>query len=86
MKKITLFLIVILLSASRFADVKEIKISGTILSGADGAPLPGVNIFEKGTLNGTISDQNGKYKIAVKNESSVLEFSSIGFITEEITV
>ena len=44
MKKITLFLIVILLSASRFADVKEIKISGTILSSGNGSPLPGVII------------------------------------------
>ncbi|MCK5703930.1 MAG: von Willebrand factor type A domain-containing protein, partial [Cyclobacteriaceae bacterium] len=75
-----------LLSASRFADVKEIKLSGTVLSGDDGSPIPGVNILEKGTANGTVSDLNGKYKIAVKNESSVLLFSSVGFITEEITV
>ncbi len=86
MKKIAIFLIVILLSASRFADVKEIKISGTVLSGEDGSPVPCVNIVEKGTANGTVSDLNGAYEITVKNEKSVLAFSSVGFITEEIVV
>ncbi len=86
MKKISLFLIVILLSASRFADVKEINVSGTVLSGDDGSPNPGVNIVEKGTSNGVVSDVNGEYKITVKNEKSILVFTSVGYITEEVTV
>ncbi len=86
MKKIAIFFIVILLSASRFADVKEIKISGKVISGEDGSPIPGVNIVEKGTANGSVSDPNGEYEIRVKNESSVLVFSLVGYIAEEITV
>ncbi len=86
MKKIALVLSIIFLSASRFADVQEIKISGTVTSGEDGSPLPGVNILEKGTSSGVITDLGGRYEINVKSESSVLVFSSVGFITEKITV
>jgi len=86
MKKIAIFLTIILLSASRFADVKEIKITGTVTSADDGSALPGVNIVEKGTSNGTLTDINSEYTITVKDESSVLRFSYIGFIAEEITV
>lgn len=85
MRKIAFFLSIILLSASRFADVNEIKITGKISSNEDGSGLPGVNVIEKGTSNGTVSDLNGKYNLSVKNESSVLVFSAIGFLTEEIT-
>ena len=86
MKKIALILSIIFLSASRFADVQEIKISGTVTSREDGLPIPGVNIVEKGTSSGVITDLGGRYEINVKSESSVLVFSSVGFITEKITV
>jgi Ca-activated chloride channel family protein len=86
MKKIALFLSIILLSASRFAEVNEIKISGTIISNDDGTAIPGVNVVEKGTSNGTISDIDGKYELAVKNESSMLVFSFIGLVTKEVRI
>lgn len=86
MKKIAFILGIILLSASRFADVQEIKITGTVISGDDNNPLPGVNIVEKGTVNGVITDIEGKYEINVSGENSVLTFSTVGFVTEEITV
>ena len=36
-------------------------VTGTVTSAADGTPLPGVNIIERGTTNGTISDAKGEY-------------------------
>jgi len=86
MKKIAIILTVILLSASRFAEVQQIEITGTITSADDGSALPGVNVIEKGTSNGIVSDINGEYTISVKSESSVLVFSYVGFLSEEITV
>lgn len=61
-------------------------ISGTIRDEASGDPLPGVNILEKGTSNGAITDSNGQYSINVRSESTTLVFSFIGFATQEITV
>jgi TonB-linked SusC/RagA family outer membrane protein len=48
--------------------------------------LPGVNIVEKGTTNGTVSDIDGNYTLEVPGSESVLVFSSVGFMTEEIVV
>ena len=47
-----------------------------------GEPVIGVNIVEKGTTNGTITDMDGKYTIAVKDlKKAVLQFSYIGYTT-----
>lgn len=86
MRKMAIVLGIILLSASRFADVNVLKITGTVFNAEDGLPLPGVNILEKKTTNGVVSNVDGKYEIEVKNSSSVLVFSAVGFITEEIAV
>jgi iron complex outermembrane receptor protein len=47
--------------------------------------LLGVNVVEKGTLNGTTTDVDGNYSIQV-NESSTLVFSFLGFKTIEVVV
>ena len=62
-----------------------ITITGTVTD-ENGKPLPGVNIFEKGTTRGTITDVNGKYKINVSNANAVLVFSFVGFNKKEIAV
>jgi len=86
MKKIAIILTVILLSASRFAEVQEFEITGAVFSSEDGTGIPGVHVIEKGTSNGTVTNMSGKYTIHVKNEVSVLVFSYIGYQTEEVTV
>ena len=65
---------------------QENFISGKITSSADGIGLPGVNILEKGTNNGTTSDAKGDYKLKLINAQSILVFSYIGYKTEESTV
>lgn len=50
------------------------------------APLVGANIIEKGTVNGTITDMDGNYKLTVTSDSAVLIISSIGYKATEITV
>lgn len=60
-------------------------VSGTITD-ETGAALPGVNILEKGTSNGTVSDADGNYRISVASSESVLVFSFVGTVTQQITV
>ncbi|HEY8512386.1 MAG TPA: TonB-dependent receptor [Cyclobacteriaceae bacterium] len=62
-----------------------IGISGRVVD-KDGLPLPGVNIVEKGTTNGTTSDADGQYTINVTDENSILVFSFIGYAPQEIRV
>lgn len=60
-------------------------ISGTVKD-ANGAPLPGVNVVIKGTSRGTTTNSGGGYTITVENSNTVLVFSTIGTITQEIVV
>lgn len=60
-------------------------VTGQIISNDNNEPLPGVNIIEKGTTNGTVTDLNGRFSIQV-NQGSTLVFSTVGYVTEEIAV
>lgn len=62
-----------------------IKITGQIVD-SKGLPIPGVSVTIKGSTTGTVADNNGKYSISVPNKSTVLVFSSIGFVNQEIPV
>lgn len=60
------------------------SISGKVTD-AEGNPLPGITVLEKGTDNGTATDIDGNYTLTV-NAEAVLVFSFIGFVTQEIPV
>ena len=64
------------------AQVRVIR--GKILD-EDSEPLAGASVVEKGTVNGTVADENGNYSIRVTTASPVLVFSFFGFADEEIT-
>ncbi len=59
-------------------------VTGTVRDN-EGGTLPGVNVMEKGTANGTITDANGNYTIAVPADA-ILVFSYIGYLHEEVNV
>ena len=63
-----------------------ITVTGTITSAEDATGLPGVNVIVKGTAQGTVTDIEGNYNIEVADESTVLTFSSVGFVSQEIVV
>ncbi len=48
--------------------------------------LPGVNVVEKGTSHGTITDVNGKYTIKISDSTDYLVFSFIGMKSKEVYV
>ena len=62
------------------------SISGTVLSAEDGLGFPSVSVVEKGTANGVSTDLDGKFSINVADDSAVLIFSFIGFVTQEAAV
>jgi len=68
-------------SASAFA---QRSVSGKV-SDSQGASMPGVNVVVKGTSSGTTTDGDGNYAISV-GDGSVLVFSFIGFLPQEIEV
>lgn len=66
-------------------EMQQKQVTGKIVD-SDGNALPGVNIIEKGTTNGAISDANGGFAMNVSSPNAVLAFSFIGFVTQEVTV
>lgn len=60
---------------------KKRQISGTVTD-ANGEPLAGVGVFEKGTTNGTVTDESGRYSIMTAGDG-VLVFNSLGFDSQE---
>lgn len=62
-----------------------ITVSGRV-SDENGQPLPGVSVLEKGTTNGTTTDNSGSFSVSVQDEKSILVFSFIGYAPQEIVV
>ena len=61
------------------------NISGTVIDQDNDEGLPGVNVVEKGTSNGTVTNVNGAYTLEVA-EDATLVFSSVGYSSQEVPV
>jgi TonB-linked SusC/RagA family outer membrane protein len=59
-------------------------VTGTVKE-SSGETLPGVSIHIVGTTQGTVTGADGTYTINVPDDKAVLEFSYIGFVTQQIT-
>ena len=86
MKLSTLFILATLFTTQandileQGAKITQNTINGTV-SDKNGVPLPGANILEKGTTNGTQTDFEGNFSIDVADENASLVISYVGFNT-----
>lgn len=62
----------------------QLTVTGNVQS-TSGEPLIGVNVVEKGTTNGTVTDLDGNYTLRVA-KGKTLVFSYIGFLSQEVVV
>ncbi|WP_158275662.1 TonB-dependent receptor [Marinilabilia rubra] len=58
-------------------------VTGTVTD-QDGEPIPGVNVFIKGTTRGTTTDVKGNYSLEKVSSENTLVFSFIGMETKEV--
>jgi len=72
-------------SGQNSISLSAVQVKGKV-TGDNGEGLPGVSVAIKGTTTGTATDQNGAYSLTVPGEQSVLVFSFIGYVTEEVLV
>lgn len=66
--------------ATAYAASKTVKGKVTDI---EGYGIVGVNVVEKGTTNGVITDVEGRYVLNLTTENPVLSFSFIGYISQE---
>jgi TonB-linked SusC/RagA family outer membrane protein len=66
-------------------EMQQVPVTGRILD-SGGLPMPGVNVVEKGTTNGAVTDLDGNYSIVVSSPEATLVFSSVGYLSEEVIV
>lgn len=81
MKKYILVLAAIMFSLSAMA---QNSVHGTVTD-AEGLALPGAGVVIQGTTTGTVTNEKGGFELKAK-PGDVLEVSSLGFITELVTV
>lgn len=62
----------------------QLTVTGHVKS-TSGDPLIGVNVVEKGTTNGTVTDMDGNFSLRVE-KGKTLVFSYIGFLSQENVV
>lgn len=67
------------------ANAQQRTITGKVTSEEEG-PLPGVNIVIQGTLQGTVTDMDGNYSLAVPGPETVLVYSYVGYTSQTIPV
>ncbi|MDR1454991.1 MAG: carboxypeptidase-like regulatory domain-containing protein [Tannerella sp.] len=60
------------------------RITGIVVDAGE-EPLAGVNVVEKGTLNGTVTDADGNFSLSVA-EDAIVQVSFVGYISQEISV
>ena len=83
MKKLSFIVTTTLLFCGMLLQAQQAT-TGTIID-ADGVPIPGATVIISGTSEGTTTDFDGNFSISAES-GAVLEFSSIGFETQMVTL
>lgn len=74
------------LSGSALSDIQQKPITGKVTDASTGEPLPGVNVYVKGTTVGAATNPNGKYSLTVPESADTLVFSYIGYTSMTIPI
>lgn len=70
---------------SEAAHTNVVVITGQVRD-QSGQPMPGVNVITKGSVQGSVTDAEGKYAIELPAHTGTLEFSFIGYVTQAMTI
>lgn len=84
MIKRLLFLIILALPMVSASQSRTV--TGKVKSVDDSMGIPGANILIQGTTKGTSTDAEGNFNLELQPNESVLIISSIGFLTQTITI
>ena len=81
----SLLLSIFLCFVGVFGYAQNYEIKGIVVD-AEGSPLPGVSIIVKNTSKGASTSFEGNFTISNVQKGETLEFSYLGFVTNEIVI
>ena len=81
--KIPLICLLVIMGIHLSVDAQDALNVRGVVTDAAGEPLPGVNVVQKGTYRGVVTDINGSYQLDVPGNDVVLVFSFIGYTSVE---
>ncbi|TBV28100.1 MULTISPECIES: TonB-dependent receptor [Flavobacteriaceae] len=84
MKKITQFLSIVVLMLFTTIAFSQSTITGKVIGSDMNEPLPGANVIEKGTSNGTTTNFDGEFSITTKASSGEITITYVGYTTKTI--
>ncbi|MDB3901619.1 TonB-dependent receptor [Flavobacteriaceae bacterium] len=82
----TKLLSLFILFGSFFMVAQDSNLVGSVSDSSTDGPLPGVSVVIKGTQNGTTSDFDGNFSLSGVSSGDVIQFSYIGYVTQEVQV
>ncbi len=84
MRKLKFFLACLFIVSVSLVSAQTKVASGKVVSAKDGKAIVGAKVIVKGTSNGMITDNEGKYKLKVKKSVKTLVVSLIGMKKQEV--
>ena len=81
----TSLLALLMLTLAAALPVENFTFSGKVIS-SDGDPLIGASILVKGTIEGCVTDYNGKFSFTNKDSCLTIIASYLGFESKESTI
>jgi len=85
LKWLFFFSLCIFLYANPVMGQNNRSINGSVTDG-NNSFLPGVTVLEKGTSNGTVTDNKGGFRITLTGQSNILLFKMVGYKDQEVNV
>ncbi|MDP4277128.1 MAG: TonB-dependent receptor [Bacteroidota bacterium] len=83
MKRLRLFLVLVLCSSASALFAQNIKIEGAVIDQETKEPLIGATLHVKGTNKGTVTDVDGKFSLSV-TQGSTLNITYLGYTAQEL--
>ena len=84
MKKLTQFLFTSVVMLFATVAFSQSTITGKIIGSDFNEPLPGANIIEKGTSNGTTTNFDGEFSITTQTSSGEITITFVGYTSKTI--
>ena len=66
--------------------VNTVQVSGYVSATENNEKIVGVNVYQKGNTNGTVTNENGYYSLQLPEGNAVVVYSFIGYKTQEKSI